>query len=228
MQDRKVPLSEPHVRVPSPRSSAGHEIVESAATRRAGDLPGSVVPSIPTGYAGRAVQSDSWFGGNQARSRVCSEMGCSHGCPSSGGRAYACEASHRSRQSHRTATRQMFIREAVTGLREAVPLANASGSQEDLIIFEAQATVTRCRGEVRLVLAPDPAQGSARALPSLIKAVARAHNWVERIARGEVPHQRAIAAETASIGDMSAESCRWHSSHPISPRPFWKANNLPI
>ena len=32
--------------------------------------------------------------------------------------------------------------------------------------------------------------------PSLIKAVARAHDWVERIAKGEMPHQRAIAAET--------------------------------
>ena len=57
-------------------------------------------------------------------------------------------------------------------------------------------TVSKCRGEVRLVLAPDAAQGSPRAIPSLIKAVARAHEWVDRIARGEVPHQRAIAAET--------------------------------
>jgi site-specific DNA recombinase len=88
------------------------------------------------------------------------------------------------------------VREAVTGLREAGSMANDSGSREDLIILEAQAAVTRCRGEVRLVLAPDAAQGSARALPSLIKAVARAHNWVDRIARGEVPHQRAIAAQT--------------------------------
>jgi len=88
------------------------------------------------------------------------------------------------------------IREAVTGLREAVPMANDSGSQEDLIILEAQATVTRCRGDIRLVLAPDSAQGSARALPSLIKAVARAHDWVDRIAKGEIPNQRAIAAET--------------------------------
>jgi DNA invertase Pin-like site-specific DNA recombinase len=88
------------------------------------------------------------------------------------------------------------IREAVTGLQEAVPLADDSGSQEDLIILEAHATVTRCRGEVRLVLAPDVAQGPARAIPSLIKAVVRAHDWVDRIARGDVPHQRAIAAET--------------------------------
>jgi site-specific DNA recombinase len=88
------------------------------------------------------------------------------------------------------------IREAVTGPGEVALLANASRSQEDLIILEPQATVSKCRGEVRLVLALDVAQGSARALPSLIKAVARAHGWVDRIAKGEVPHQRAIAAET--------------------------------
>jgi DNA invertase Pin-like site-specific DNA recombinase len=88
------------------------------------------------------------------------------------------------------------IREAVTGLREAPSLANESPISEDLIILEAQATVSKCRGEVRLVLAPDAAQGSPRSIPSLIKAVVRAHDWVDRIARGEVPHQRAIAAET--------------------------------
>jgi hypothetical protein len=91
---------------------------------------------------------------------------------------------------------RIAVREAVTGLREVAPLANDSGSQQDLIILETQATVTRCRGEVRLVLAPDAAQGSGRAIPSLIKAVVRAHDWVDRIARGDVPHQRAIAAET--------------------------------
>jgi hypothetical protein len=88
------------------------------------------------------------------------------------------------------------IREAVTGQREAPSLANESGTSEDLIVLEAQATVSKCRGEVRLVLAPDAAQGSPRSIPSLIKAVVRAHDWVDRIARGEVPHQRAIAAET--------------------------------
>jgi hypothetical protein len=88
------------------------------------------------------------------------------------------------------------IREAVTGLREVPSLANDSSTSEDLVILEAEATVSKCRGEVRLVLAPDAAQGSPRGIPSLIKAVVRAHDWVDRIARGDVPHQRAIAAET--------------------------------
>mgnify|MGYP007135463463 CR=1 FL=1 len=55
---------------------------------------------------------------------------------------------------------------------------------------------TRCRGEARLVLAPDVAQGSAGATPSLTKAVARPDDWVQRIARGEMPSQRNIATET--------------------------------
>jgi hypothetical protein len=87
------------------------------------------------------------------------------------------------------------IREAVTGLRETPPPEDFDSS-EDLVILEAQATLMRCRGEVRLVLAPDAAQGSPRTVPSLVKAIARAHDWVNRIAKGEVPHQRAIAAET--------------------------------
>jgi len=52
------------------------------------------------------------------------------------------------------------------------------------------------RGEVRLVLPPDSTQGSPRAVPSLIKAVARAHDWVHRIATGEAGNHRAIADQT--------------------------------
>jgi site-specific DNA recombinase len=36
---------------------------------------------------------------------------------------------------------------------------------------------------------------TTRNVPSLIKAVARADDWVDRIAKGEVRNQRAIAAE---------------------------------
>jgi hypothetical protein len=88
------------------------------------------------------------------------------------------------------------IRETITGLRDAPARLNYPGSPDDLIILEAAATVSKCRGEVRLVLAPDVIQGSPRAIPSLVKAIARAHGWVDRITKGEMPHQRAIAAET--------------------------------
>ena len=45
------------------------------------------------------------------------------------------------------------ICEAVTGLREAPSHTNNSDSHEDLIFLEAAATVSKCRGEVRLILA---------------------------------------------------------------------------
>jgi site-specific DNA recombinase len=79
------------------------------------------------------------------------------------------------------------IREAVTGFREAPSHANHSDFPDDLIFLEAAATVSKCRGEVRLLLAPDMVHGSSRAIPSLVKAMARAHDWVDRIARGDAP-----------------------------------------
>jgi site-specific DNA recombinase len=67
-------------------------------------------------------------------------------------------------------------------------------ASEDLIILEADAQLRRCRGEVRLLLA-DTEQNKARPVPSLVRAVARAHDWMDRILRGEIPNQRALANE---------------------------------
>jgi hypothetical protein len=51
--------------------------------------------------------------------------------------------------------------------------------------------------EVRLVLTGDCAEGIAgHPIHSLIKAVARAHDWYERIIRGELRHRRSIAKLT--------------------------------
>jgi site-specific DNA recombinase len=68
-------------------------------------------------------------------------------------------------------------------------------TSEDLIIFEADAQLRRCGGEVRLLLA-DTEQNRTRPVPSLVRAVARAHDWMDRILRGEVPNQRALAKQT--------------------------------
>ncbi len=66
---------------------------------------------------------------------------------------------------------------------------------EDLIILEADAQLRRCGGEVRLLLA-DTEQNRARPVPSLVRAVARAHDWMDRILSGEVPNQQALAKQT--------------------------------
>ena len=66
---------------------------------------------------------------------------------------------------------------------------------EDLIILEADAQLRRCGGEIRLLLA-DTGQNRARPVPALVRAVARAHDWMDRILRGEIPNQRALAKET--------------------------------
>jgi hypothetical protein len=57
-----------------------------------------------------------------------------------------------------------------------------------------RADLQRCGGEVRFLLPPDLDQ-TARNVPSLVKAIARAHDWVNRILKGDAPNQRAIAAE---------------------------------
>jgi site-specific DNA recombinase len=54
----------------------------------------------------------------------------------------------------------------------------------------------KCRGEVRLVLPPDSNHGAPRTVPSLVNAIARAHDWIHRIARGETSNYQAIADQT--------------------------------
>jgi site-specific DNA recombinase len=75
---------------------------------------------------------------------------------------------------------------------EIAPTLPAS---EDLIILDADAQLRRCGGEVRLLLA-DTEQNRARPAPSLVRAVARAHDWMDRILRGEIPNQRGLAKQT--------------------------------
>jgi site-specific DNA recombinase len=74
-------------------------------------------------------------------------------------------------------------------------IAATLNASEDLIILEADAQLRRCGGEVRLLLA-DTEQNRARPVPSLVRAVARAHDWMDRILSGEVVNQNALAKET--------------------------------
>jgi len=68
---------------------------------------------------------------------------------------------------------------------------------DDLFVLEAEAKLKRCGGEVRLVLPPN-AKGDipGRSSPSLLKAIARAHDWRERIMNGTAQGRRSIAAQT--------------------------------
>jgi site-specific DNA recombinase len=75
-------------------------------------------------------------------------------------------------------------------------IAGTRTASEDLITLEADAQLRRCGGEgVRLLLA-DTGQNRARPVLSLVRAVARAHDWMDRILRGEIPNQRALAKHT--------------------------------
>jgi site-specific DNA recombinase len=64
------------------------------------------------------------------------------------------------------------------------------------ITLRVEAQLKRCGGEVRFLLPPDSSHAKPHPVPSLIRAIARAHNWVDRIRRGDVLNQRALAAET--------------------------------
>jgi site-specific DNA recombinase len=66
---------------------------------------------------------------------------------------------------------------------------------EDTITLEADAQLKKCGGDVRLLLA-DGDQNRPRPTPSLVRAVARANDWMDRILKGEIPNQRALARET--------------------------------
>ena len=68
---------------------------------------------------------------------------------------------------------------------------------DDLIVLETKAKLKRCGGEVRLVLPPN-ANGEVpgHAVPSLLKAIARAHDWRERLMDGRAQDLRSIAQQT--------------------------------
>jgi hypothetical protein len=79
--------------------------------------------------------------------------------------------------------------------QQSEEIASTLLASEDVILLEADAQLRRCGGEVRLLLA-DTEQNRARPVPSLVRAVARAHDWMDRLLRGEIPNQRALAKET--------------------------------
>jgi site-specific DNA recombinase len=66
-----------------------------------------------------------------------------------------------------------------------------------LLHLKVEARLKRCGGEVRFILPANlSGQIQAHPLPSLIKAVARAHDWYDQIVRGERSGSRSIAKAT--------------------------------
>jgi len=86
---------------------------------------------------------------------------------------------------------QQAVRQAVLGTDDHPETPN-----EQLFVMESSAQLKRCGREVRLVLPPDTPGTKPHPTPALIHAIARAHDWVERILNGDATNQRAIAAET--------------------------------
>ncbi|MBZ5532070.1 MAG: recombinase family protein [Acidobacteriia bacterium] len=67
----------------------------------------------------------------------------------------------------------------------------------DVFKLKIDAILKRCGGEVRLLVPPDFAtEAPSRPVPSLIKAVARAHQWPEKIIREGLASLRSIAQLT--------------------------------
>ena len=73
----------------------------------------------------------------------------------------------------------------------------AADKAEDLITLDIDTRLKRCGGEVRLVLPADSVEETKRRpLPSLIKAIARAHDWYEQIVAGRMTGRRSIGKAT--------------------------------
>jgi ParB-like chromosome segregation protein Spo0J len=72
----------------------------------------------------------------------------------------------------------------------------AADKAEDLITLDIDTRLKRCGGEVRLVLPAHSVNERRRPLPSLIKAIARAHDWYEQIVAGGMTGRRSIGKAT--------------------------------
>jgi site-specific DNA recombinase len=96
---------------------------------------------------------------------------------------------------------RLEIQVSKTGLMKHVLGADASAMEtsdtaDDIFTLEVGATLKRHGGEVRFQFAPDTQGAKPHPVPSLIHALARSHDWVARIMRGELVNQRTIAKET--------------------------------
>jgi hypothetical protein len=92
------------------------------------------------------------------------------------------------------------LREALLGDRSSRPPDRhrpLDKRTNDVFKLNIDARVKRCGGEVRLLVPADSGtEAPERPVSSLIKSVARAHPWPEKIIRGELTGLRSIAQLT--------------------------------
>jgi hypothetical protein len=65
----------------------------------------------------------------------------------------------------------------------------------DLISLTIEAKSKRCGGEVHLVVPQNSTVAPGHPKPSLIKAIARAHGWYEKVVQGEALDMRSLARQ---------------------------------
>ena len=86
--------------------------------------------------------------------------------------------------------RNLLLVPSQNGTQQSLPSNESSGE----IVLNVPARLRRYRGEIRLIIPPkNGGQESRQPVPSLVKAIARAHIWVSAIMAGEFMDQRAIA-----------------------------------
>ncbi|MGH2397134.1 MAG: hypothetical protein ACRDFW_09120 [bacterium] len=76
------------------------------------------------------------------------------------------------------------------------PTGISGKEHHDLLRMVIKARLRRCGGEVRLLLPAESVDNPLRTPSSLIKAIARARDWYERLVKGDVNDQRSIARRT--------------------------------
>ena len=83
------------------------------------------------------------------------------------------------------------LRSVLTG--QSFEKAGIAGHDIDVLSVEAE--FLRKRGKVRLILPPHSIAATSRENSSIVQAVAKAHDWLNRILNGTVVNQRALATE---------------------------------
>ncbi len=86
------------------------------------------------------------------------------------------------------------LRETALGISEEG--AQPSNDTVEVVVIATTAQLKRCGGEIRLVLPPDSPGAKPHSVSSLIRAISRARDWVDRILQGEAVNQRSIAKGT--------------------------------